>query len=628
MQTTKNTFQQDTSWGTRITPSGAMFRLWAPGADRVELVSEDLPGGTQRYHAMQRLEDGWCEIETDAVPVGGGYGFRINGGQIVPDPAARAQTGDVHSLSRLVDPRAYVWKTADWKGRPWHETVFYELHTGTFTPGGMFDDIVERLDYLADLGITAIELMPIAHFGGKRGWGYDGVLLYAPHEVYGGGEGLKRLVDAAHERGLMVFLDVVYNHFGPDGNYLGAYAPQFFHPEIHTAWGAAIAYEKQPVRDFMIDNALFWLNEYRLDGLRLDAIDSIEDEDHVPLVQELGERVRAEITDRHVHITSEDARNITWHIERDGDDRPKMISGEWNDDFHHCAHVVATHEEEGYYSDYAHNGVAQMARCLAEGFVFQGEMSHHRGHEVGVSSGHLPPTAFVNFIQNHDQIGNRAFGDRLTDLASRRAVECLQAILLLSPQIPLIFMGEEFGDTHPFCFFTDFGGELGEAIREGRRKEFKKFAAFQGEEQRQLIPDPNLETTFRYSTIDWTMKDRPTYRRRLFMVRKLLTLRRERIMPLLTEIPPHCGSFEVSDTRAFVVSWTLRGGRVLKLFANLDDEPWTVPEGVTRTELTSGELIFSHQRDAALDLSQGVLPGPSVVFRLSDMLQIEDLSDE
>ena len=623
MPDTDKTFSQATSWGSRITDKGAAFRLWAPNVTSIDLVAER--DGERRFLPMAKVDGGWWEIETDAVMVGEGYGFRVNGGLVVPDPAARAQMSDVHGLSRLVDPRAFEWQSADWKGRPWHETVFYELHTGTFTPEGTFDAIIEKLEYLKGVGITAIELLPVAQYGGQRGWGYDGVLLYAPHEVYGGAEGLKRLVDAAHQHGLMVFLDVVYNHFGPDGNYIGAYAPEFFHPEIHTAWGAAIAYDEAAVREFMIENALYWLTEYRLDGLRLDAIDSIQDTTDVPIIRELAARIREKITDRPVHITSEDARNITWHIERDPKGQPLLISGEWNDDFHHCAHVLATHEDESYYSDYSRNSVKQIARSLAEGFVYQGEHSRHRDEDVGFPSGHLPPTAFVNFIQNHDQIGNRAFGDRLVDLASRRSVECLGAILLLSPQIPLLFMGEEFGDTNPFCFFTDFDGELGDLVRDGRRAEFSKFDAFRDEANRKLIPDPNSETTFRYSMLDWEMAKRPTYRRRLSMVSSLLKLRAETIVPLLTDIPANCGSYYVSDnSAAFVVSWVLKDGNVLKLFANLDDEPWTIPDVLSTDERTSGELVYAYPKHAKDDLETGSLPGPSVVFRLTKMLQIED----
>ena len=610
-------FAFETSWGPRAVKGGTEFRLWAPSAPQLELAIGDEAGKPSDFLPMDKDDGGWWRIETDRVKPGGSYGFRLESGLIVPDPAARQQFGDVHSLSVLVDPMAYQWKSAGWKGRPWEETVFYELHTGTFSEPGDFEGIIERLDYLRETGITAIELLPVAQFGGRRGWGYDGVLLYCAHEAYGGQAALKRLVDAAHERGLMVFLDVVYNHFGPDGNFIGAYAPEFFHQEIHTPWGAAIAYDEQPVRDFMIDNALFWIEEYQIDGLRLDAIDSIKDTTDTPLVKELAERVRAAHPDRHVHLTTEDDRNITWHIERENG-QPTHVSAEWNDDFHHTAHVLATHEEEGYYADYSRRSVEQMAKALATGFVYQGQHSAHRGRDVGTSSAHLPPTAFVNFLQNHDQIGNRAFGDRLTDLSSRRVVECLQAILFLSPQIPLMFMGEEYGDTHPFCFFTDFDGELGAAVREGRRSEFKKFAAFHDEDARALIPDPNAETTFDASKLDWSMVGRPTYRRRLEMVKQLLDKRQRLVVPLLKDpLPGHCGEYHVSDdTRAFVVAWHLKEGTTLHLFANLDDEPWAIPSDVVTGDLTCGDLLHAYPKGSDEMLRTGVLPGPSVVFRL------------
>ncbi|MCQ0986758.1 malto-oligosyltrehalose trehalohydrolase [Jiella marina] len=612
-----NRFAFETRWGPRPSGSGTEFRLWAPSAPSIELAIGDHAGKPADFLPMEKDGEGWWRVTTDKVPFGGAYGFRLESGLVVPDPAARAQAGDVHGLSVLVDPQAYEWQSAEWNGRPWEETVFYELHTGTFTPDGTFAGIIEKLDYLKEVGITAIELLPVAQFMGQRGWGYDGVLLYCPHEAYGGVAGLKRLVDEAHKRGLMVFLDVVYNHFGPDGNYLGAYAPEFFHEEIHTPWGAAIAYDEQPVRDFMIDNALFWLEEYRIDGLRLDAIDSIKDTTDTPLVKELAARVREVFPNRHVHLTTEDDRNITWHIERENG-RPPLVSGEWNDDFHHTAHVIATHEEEGYYADYCRRSVAQMAKALATGFVFQGDYSGHRDKEVGVSSAHLPPTAFVNFLQNHDQIGNRAFGDRLTDLASRRVVECLQAILLLSPQIPLMFMGEEYGDTHPFCFFTDFDGELADAVREGRRSEFKKFAAFRDEDARKLIPDPNALSTFEASKLDWTMLERPTYRRRLEMVKRLLDKRQRLIVPLLaSDMAAGCGEYHVlDDTLAFVVAWHLKDGGCLHLFANLDDEAWAIPSDVVKGDLTAGDLLHAHPKGADDALRSGTLPGPSVVFRL------------
>ncbi|MER0238983.1 malto-oligosyltrehalose trehalohydrolase [Fulvimarina sp. MAC8] len=618
MTSTENGFSFETSWGPRLVHEGAEFRLWAPSAPSIELAIGDANGNPAEFCAMEMGDAGWWRLTTDKVAVGGAYGFRLENGLVVPDPASRRQFGDVHSLSVLTDSTAYRWTTPEWNGRPWEETVFYELHTGTFSEKGTFAGIEEKLDFLKTVGITTIELLPVAQFMGKRGWGYDGVLLYCPHEAYGGDAGLKGLIDAAHSRGLSVFLDVVYNHFGPDGNYLGAYAPEFFHEEIHTPWGPAIAYDEEPVRAFMIENALYWLEEFRFDGLRLDAIDSIKDTTDTPLVKELAAAVRKRFPGRHVHLTTEDDRNITWHIERGETGQPQLVSGEWNDDLHHTVHVLATHEQEAYYADYTRSSVSQLAKSLATGFVYQGDYSPVRDKKVGTTSEHLPPTAFVNFIQNHDQIGNRAFGERLTDLASRRIVECAQAILLLSPQIPLIFMGEEWGETHPFCFFTDFDGDLADAVREGRRSEFAKFTAFHAAETRELIPDPNSETTFASSMLDWSELKRPNHLRRLEQVKLLLKIRQKRIVPLLKHVPAQCGSYHTSDgTLAFAVAWTLQDSKVLHLFANLSDNPWPLPADLTKNDLTAGDLVHSYPANADSRLADGTLPPTSVVFRLS-----------
>jgi maltooligosyltrehalose trehalohydrolase len=565
---------------------------------------------------MERDDDGWWEITTDAVKLGSGYGFRVDGGKVVADPAARAQMGDVHWLSRLTDPEAFGWKSADWKGRPWHECVFYEMHVGTFTAEGTFEAIVSRLDHLVDAGITAIELLPIAQFAGQRGWGYDGVLLYCPHQVYGGPEGLKQLVDAAHERGLMVFLDVVYNHFGPDGNYIPTYTPEFYHPEVSTPWGPAIAYDEKPVREFMIENALYWLEEFRLDGLRLDAIDSIKDTTEVPFVQELAARVRKVVTDRYVHLTTEDDRNITWHIERDEGGAIPLVSGEWNDDFHHTAHVLALGEQEGYYEDYEIHSAAQMAKALATGFVYQGEHSRHREKTIGFSSAHLPPTAFVNFIQNHDQIGNRAFGDRLKFLSSVRAYTCLESILMLSPQIPLMFQGDEFGDTTPFCYFTDFHGELGSAVSQGRKQEFSSFSAFEDPQAAEVFPDPNDESTFLVSKLDWDLLRMPTHKRCLQVTRNLLRVRRDVLMPLLADIPGGSGAAMV-DGRKFAVSWTLADGREYQLFANLTDETWSLEGVATTADLASASPVYSNHLHAPEELKEGRLSAYTTLFLLA-----------
>ncbi len=608
------TFSFKTSWGAYYHKDGTRFRLWAPGAGDIELVTSTQAG--EDFLPMLKDESGWWEITTDKVQPGSAYGFRVNGGNIAPDPAAREQMAGVHGLSRLIDPSSYVWRTADWRGRPWHETVLYELHTGTFTPEGTFDAIIGKLDHLKEIGVTALELLPVAQFSGERGWGYDGVLLYCSHRAYGGAEGLKRLVDAAHGRGLMVFLDVVYNHFGPDGNYIPSYSPEFFHTDIQTPWGSAIAYDRAPVRQFMIENALFWLEEYRLDGLRLDAIDAIRDTIDPPLVKELTARVRDVITDRHIHITTEDDRNITWHIERAEGGSIPLVSGEWNDDFHHTAHVIATHEQESYYQDYETHSAAQMARALASGFVFQGHHSKHRGKDVGSASSHLPPTAFVHFIQNHDQIGNRAFGDRLRSLSSARAYECLQAILLLSPQIPLMFQGEEFGDANSFCFFTDFHGELGEAVSKGRKEEFRGFSAFEDERATEVFPDPNDEATFLASKLDWTQKLRPIQRRRLQVTQELLGARHQILTPLLGAAKGGCGSAVVQE-RAFAVAWRLADGKVYHLFANLDDSAWRIEDKVLSAEIQRAEFVYSNHRHAIAELQQGALPGWTVVFCLA-----------
>ncbi len=610
-------FSFETSWGANYGADGTRFRLWAPSASCVELAIAD-NDGTQAlaFEPMTKADGGWWESVTSRVEVGSGYGFRVDGGETVPDPAARAQLGSVQGLSRLVDPKAHVWKTPDWKGRPWHETVFYELHTGTFTPEGTFDAVVGRLDHLRETGFTAIELLPVAQFSGRRGWGYDGVLLYCPHEVYGGAEGLKRLVDAAHDRGLMVFLDVVYNHFGPDGNYLPSYVPEFFHADIQTPWGSAMAYDEEPVRRFLIENALYWLTEYRLDGLRLDAIDSIKDTTETPLVKELAARVRQVFRDRHVHITTEDDRNIVWHIERNEDGSIPLVSGEWNDDFHHTAHVIATNEREGYYEDYETDSTEQMARALTKGFVFQGEYSRHRKKEVGRSSAHLPPTAFVHFLQNHDQVGNRAFGDRLHALSSARAYDCLQAILLLSPQIPLMFQGEEFGDTHSFCFFTDFHGELGEAVSKGRKEEFKGFSAFEDARAVEVFPDPNDEATFTASKLDWSQLSRPLPKRRLQVTQELLSRRRDVLMPLLKAANGRCGFAFVED-HAFAAAWNLQDGKVYHLFANLCDRSWEIERALLSGEVEGAQLVYSNHKSPLEQLQRGVLPAWTVCFVLA-----------
>ncbi len=568
------------SWGAEPAGGGRWrFRLWAPGRDAVALRLGGAEHGMD--HGMDPEGDGWFAAELAADP-GTPYAFLVGDGLAVPDPAARAQAGDVHGPSVLVDPAAFDWR-ADWRGRPWHEAVLYELHTGTFSAAGDFDGVRARLDHLAETGFTAVELCPVAQFAGERGWGYDGVLLYAPHRVHGGPEGLKRLVDAAHARGLMVFLDVVYNHFGPDGNYLHAYAPDFFHPESHTPWGAAIAFDRDPVRRFFIENALYWLDEYRIDGLRLDAVDQIGDE---TFLEDLARAVSAHGFARPVHLTTEDDRNITSLHARDAEGRAPLYDGEWNDDFHHVAHVLATGQDDGYYADYADDPRGDMGVALRDGYVQQGRPSPFRGGAPrGEPSAHLPPVAFVNFLQNHDQPGNRAFGERLTTLAEPEAIEVLTALLLLSPMIPLMFMGEEWGETRPFQYFCDFHGDLADAVREGRRREFARWRQFADPETRERIPDPNDPATYQRSRLDWTALATDAGRARHGLVRRLLDIRAREIVPRLPGMAAMNAATEPKGERGLAAEWTLGDGSRLALVANLGGAPFEA--GLAGRELFS-----------------------------------------
>ncbi len=464
------------------------FRLWAPACRAVSVELDD--GERRESIEMAPRDGGWFDL---TAPFGAGtrYRYRLDGGEAVPDPASRFQPDGVHGPSEVIDPGAYRWRHDDWRGRPWHETVLYELHVGAL---GGYRGVQQRLGELAALGVTAIELMPLSSFPGTRNWGYDGVLPFAPTAAYGRPDELKALIDAAHGLGLQVFLDVVYNHFGPDGNWLASYAPEFFREGKTTGWGPAIDFSRDEVGRFFIDNALYWLEEFRIDGLRLDAVHAIDDDDWLG---ELAARVRSYAdASRHVHLVLENERNGA-HLLADAG-----FDAQWNDDFHNSVHVLLTGERDGYYRAYADAPLQRFARTLAEGFSYQGEPSPlHDGRPRGEPSAHLPPTAFVAFLQNHDQIGNRAFGERLRALVSDNALRAATATLLLAPQVPMLFMGEEVGATQPFQFFTDYEGELADAVREGRRREFAAFPAFASPEHRDAIPDPNDPATFARSSL-------------------------------------------------------------------------------------------------------------------------------
>lgn len=540
------------------------FRLWAPACDRVKL--ELLGSGGLRPEMLPMVPQGggWHELSPVTAAPGSRYRFVVPNGMCVPDPASRYQPEDVHGPSEVIDPSRWNW-SLDWNGRPWEEAVVYELHVGAFTPGGTFRSAIARLDHLAELGVTAIELMPVADFPGRWNWGYDGVLPYAPDSSYGRPEDLKALVEAAHAHGLMVLLDVVYNHFGPDGNYLSVYAPQFFTDVHKTAWGAAINFDgpdNGPVREFFIQNALYWVEQFRIDGLRLDAVHAIMDASPKHILEELAERVRGAAGDRKVHLILENECNQARWLKQ-------HYTAQWNDDVHHALHTRVTGEDQGYYGEYL-GDTRKLGRALAEGFAFQGEVMTYKGGPRGEPSSHLPPERFVAFLQNHDQVGNRAFGDRILALSPPHVVRAAAAVYLLLPQIPMLFMGEEWGALQPFPFFCDFGAELAEAVRKGRREEFSRFPEFQDPEQRERIPDPQAPQTFASARLNWDDLSNPDHQKWLRWYGRVLAARRRAILPLVAGIE-RAGRYERIGDGAVVVRWRTQDGSDLVLAANLSE---------------------------------------------------------
>jgi maltooligosyltrehalose trehalohydrolase len=575
-----------------LDPEHTRFALWAPDA---YYVSVELEHGQSL--AMLPQQDGWFVLEV-RCPAGTRYRFNIDGELEVPDPASRAQVDDVHSHSIVVDPLVYQWQNTAWQGRPWHEAVIYELHVGSL---GGYAGVEKHLKRLADLGVTAIELMPLAQFPGDRNWGYDGVLPYAPQSSYGTPDELKHLIDTAHGYGLAVIVDVVYNHFGPDGNYLGRYAKGFFRSDLHTPWGDAIDFRRKEVRSYFIDNALMWLLEYRFDGLRMDAVHAIRDETFLP---EFAERVREHIDpQRHVWLNLENEFNQAHLLEQGFD-------AQWNDDGHNTLHVLLTGETDAYYSDFAIEPTQKLARLLSQGFVYQGEATRH-GHTRGQPSGHLPPSAFVLFLQNHDQIGNRAFGERLPALCPAPALKAATALLLLSPMIPLMFMGDEWAASEPFLFFTSHHGELADAVREGRRSEFADFAAFADEKRRETIPDPNDPKTFEASRPAFDAVDLETdigldHRSWLELYRELLALRHQHIVPRLPGA--HALGTDILGEGAVSARWRMGDGSVLRIDLNLTEHAVAAPvlEGATL-------LFASHANSVELSRRGNLNPYTAVV---------------
>jgi malto-oligosyltrehalose trehalohydrolase len=565
-------------FGTEIAGDGVRFRIWAPGA-RAAYAHVD-----GRSIAMDGADDGFFSCTAHAARAGSRYAFSFDGNDLrVPDPASRFNPDDVHGPSEVVDPCGYEWRPGGWRGRPWHEAVIYELHLGTCTTAGTYAAAVERLEYLADLGVTAIELMPLADTPGRYNWGYVGVLQFAPESGYGRPEGLKGFIDAAHECGLMVLLDVVYNHFGPDGNYLNIYAPQFFTARHHTPWGNGINFDDAHsaiVRDFFVHNALYWLDEYRFDGLRLDAVHAIADDSDPDFLSELAARVAPLATERHVHLVLENDDNEAHYLRRDERGRPCAYTAQWNDDWHHALHVLLTGERRGHYEDYERPG-AQLLRATVEGFAYQGETSRYRGGRArGESSAGLPPAAFVNFLQNHDQIGNRPDGKRLWQLVGPQGMLAAETLLLLLPTPIVLFMGDELHATSPFPFFCDFGDELAAAVTEGRRREFAKLARDAAEFDR--LPGPNTPAAHAAAVVDWSSRAEAEHAAAFDLYRRLLGVRRDVLVPLM---PAREARGTLLGERAFAAEWDLEAGAKLHAVANLasDETPCAA--------LPAGELL-------------------------------------
>ena len=556
------------------------FRFWAPALKRVELVIEGRPPVE-----MEPLAEGWFELEIEC-PAGAAYLYRVADDLTVPDPAARAMRGDALGQSLVYDPFAYAWRTPDWRGRPWSEVVLYELHVGAL---GGFAGVMQALPRLARLGITAVELMPLNAFPGDRNWGYDGVLPYAPSSSYGTPDELKALIDRAHELGLMMFLDVVYNHFGPEGNYIGVYAPPFFRRDAHNAWGRAIDFRREEVRRFYTENALYWLEEFRFDGLRFDAVHAIT---HPDWLDETAAEIRARLgRDRHVHLVLENDNNIASHM------RGGFFSAQWNDDAHHVLHVLLTGEANGYYVDFAEDSAGKLARGLAEGFIFQGEPSVNRGGDPrGTPSDDLPPQSFVFFLQNHDQIGNRAFGERLTNLTEPHALEAAIALQMLAPHIPLLFMGEEDASCSPFLFFSEMNDQLANSIKEGRKREFQL--------DDDKLPDPGAIETFEQSA---PQPDERLGARRFRYYQRLLALRREKIAPAISGASS-LGAHAVGE-KAVLARWRLGDGAELTIAINLGAE-------ATSCLLPSDPLLFESRAGAYDAAMRGELAPNSTVAML------------
>lgn len=519
------------------------LRVWAPAAKRVDVVVAG------RRRSMEPASDGWWSAEPPEALPGADYAFVLDDGEPLPDPRSPSQPAGVHAPSRLVDHDAFDWTDAGWQAPPLASAVIYELHVGTFTSEGTFDSAIERLDLLADLGVTHVELMPVQEFDGTRGWGYDGVDLFAPHHAYGGPDGLKRLVDACHARGLAALLDVVYNHLGPAGNYLAKFGP-YFTDRYATPWGPAVNLDgpgSDEVRRFLCDNACAWLRDYHFDGLRVDAVHALHDASAVNFLEQLAcevDRLEAALG-RHLVLIAESDLNDP-RVVRSRESGGHGFDAQWSDDFHHALHSCLTGERSGYYEDFG--ALADVAKSLRDVFVYDGRRSEHRRRRHGRPVGGLPRGRFLGYLQNHDQIGNRARGERSAHLMSLGRLKVAAALVLTAPFVPMLFQGEEWGASSPFPYFCDFDDpDLARAVREGRRSEFAAFGWDPSE-----IPDPLAEDTFATAKLVWEERERAPHAELLDWHRKLIRLRREH--PDLRDDRPAAGAVRHDEERCWLVA--------------------------------------------------------------------------
>ena len=561
-------------FGAELREEGVSFRIWAPEARSLLLVLDD-------GHAplpMSRDSEGWFELTTPDAHAGSQYMFLLPNGLRVPDPASRFQPKDVHGPSEVIDPHAYAWRCNGWTCCTWEKAILYELHIGTFTPEGTFLAAIDKLDHLVHLGVTAIEIMSLAEFPGRRNWGYDGVLLYAPDSTYGRPEHLKAFVDAAHQRGLMVILDVVYNHFGPEGNYIGQYFPDIVTRQYQTPWGQALNFDakhSEQTREFIIQNALYWIREFRMDGLRLDAVHAIVDSSSVHILDEIAHAIGRVSFGRPIHLILESDDRVWHHLVRDQLGMPLSSTAQWN---HDSQKLLALALTSGRADEQDRTDTTLLCRALTEGFQ---SGPHHRNAPQSAQELLLGPGAFISFLQTHDVVGNRIRGERLTDLAPVHVVRAIAAVYLLAPQVPMLFMGEEWGASTPFPYFCDFSGDLASAVRAGRLEQFATFEQRADPEFLASIPDPLADSTFLAAKLKWDEVTCTPHAELLEWYRSVLQMRRETLLPLLARLHGTRGTYELLGPRQFSITWETELAD-LRLEANLsssESAAFGIPEG-------------------------------------------------